>query len=93
MDSEKMLKFGIDKRNSLPRKCRACRWLFACNGECPKHRFNLSEKGETGLNALCEGYTHYFSHVAPYMDKMKELLLTRRAPATIIPWARMRLRR
>lgn len=90
MDSEKMLKFGIDKRNSLPRKCRACRWLFACNGECPKHRFNLSEKGETGLNALCEGYTHYFSHVAPYMDKMKELLLTRRAPATIIPWARMR---
>lgn len=93
MDSEKMLKFGIDKRNSLPRKCRACRWLFACNGECPKHRFNLSEKGETGLNALCEGYTHYFSHVAPYMDKMKELLLTRRAPAAIIPWARMRLRR
>ena len=93
MDSEKMLKFGIDKRNSLPRKCRACRWLFACNGECPKHRFNLSEKGETGLNALCEGYTHYFSHVAPYMDKMRELLLSRLAPATIIPWARMRLHR
>ena len=65
MDSEKMLRFGIDKRNSLPHKCRACKWLFACNGECPKHRFNLSEKGETGLNALCEGYTHYFSHVAP----------------------------
>lgn len=93
MDSEKMLRFGIDKRNSLPRKCRACKWLFACNGECPKHRFNLSEKGETGLNALCEGYTHYFSHVAPYMDKMRELLLSRLAPATIIPWARMRLRR
>lgn len=93
MDSEKMLRFGIDKRNSLPRKCRACKWLFACNGECPKHRFNLSEKGETGLNALCEGYTHYFSHVAPYMDKMRELLLSRLAPATIIPWARMRLHR
>ena len=93
MDSEKMLRFGIDKRNSLPRKCRACKWLFACNGECPKHRFNLSEKGETGLNALCEGYTHYFIHVAPYMDKMRELLLSRLAPATIIPWARMRLHR
>ena len=93
MDSEKMLRFGIDKRNSLPHKCRACKWLFACNGECPKHRFNLSEKGETGLNALCEGYTHYFSHVAPYMDKMRELLLSRLAPATIIPWARMRLHR
>ena len=93
MDSEKMLRFGIDKRNSLPRKCRACKWLFACNGECPKHRFNFSEKGETGLNALCEGYTHYFSHVAPYMDKMRELLLSRLAPATIIPWARMRLHR
>lgn len=33
----------------------------------------------------------FYSHVAPYMDKMKEFLLQKQAPANIIPWARQRL--
>ena len=72
--SDAQVKFGIDKRNSLPSACRKCRWFFACHGECPKHRFNRTEKGETGLNALCEGYKLFYSHVAPYMDVMKKQL-------------------
>lgn len=79
-----MMKFGIDKRNGLPSKCRKCKYLFACNGECPKHRFNATESGETGLNALCEGYRLFYSHVAPYMEKMKELVGKGLPPALIM---------
>ncbi len=90
MTSERQFAFGIDKRNGLPSKCARCRWWFACHGECPKHRFSRTESGETGLNVLCEGYGMFFGHVAPYMDRMKELLKDETAPAAIIPWARMR---
>ena len=90
MESGQQVRFGISKRNSLPYKCLKCRYLFACNGECPKHRFSRTESGETGLNALCEGYFKFYSHVAPYMDKMKELLSAGLAPAGVMPWARMK---
>ena len=76
MNSSKQVKFGIDKRSGLPQKCFRCRWFFACHGECPKHRFNTTDKGETGLNALCEGYEIFFSHIAPYMEEMKKLLMS-----------------
>lgn len=91
MDDPTQMRFGISKRNSLPRKCLRCEYLFACNGECPKHRFNKTEAGDTGLNALCAGYYMFYAHVAPYMEKMKEFLLQKQAPANIVPWARQRL--
>ena len=76
MNSSRQVKFGIDKRSGLPQKCFRCPWFFACHGECPKHRFNTTDKGETGLNALCEGYEMFFSHIAPYMEEMKKLLIS-----------------
>ena len=90
MTSAAHTKFGIGKRNALPVKCIRCDWRFACSGECPKHRFNRTESGETGLNALCEGYRMFYSHVAPYMEKMKELLMRKQAPAGVMLWARMK---
>ena len=90
MESPRQVKFGIDKRNSLPAKCFRCKYLHLCNGECPKHRFNRTENGETGLNALCEGYYRFYEHTAPYMEKMRELLQQELPPAYVIPWARMR---
>ena len=84
MASEKQIRFGIDKRNGLPKKCVTCRWYFACHGECPKHRFNRTDSGEPGLNALCDGYSMFFSHVAPYMERMKQLLSEGRPPADIM---------
>ena len=89
MQTAQQTKFGIDKRNGLPRKCLQCKYFFACHGECPKHRFNRTDSGETGLNALCEGYYLFYSHIAPYMDKMKELLQQEMAPAGVMPWARL----
>lgn len=93
MESAGQVKFGIGKRNNLPYKCRKCRFLYACNGECPKHRFNRTESGETGLNALCDGYYMFYSHIEPYIDKMKELLLEQKAPAGVMPWARLKMNR
>ena len=90
MASEAQIRFGIDKRNALPQACLKCRWRFACNGECPKHRFNRTERGETGLSALCRGYQLFYSHIAPYMEVMKDLLSRGCSPAGVIPWARTR---
>ena len=90
MESPRQVKFGIDKRNSLPEKCFRCEYLTLCNGECPKHRFSRTEAGEAGLNALCAGYYRFYAHTAPYMKKMRELLQQGLPPAYVMPWARMR---
>ena len=74
VSSEKNTCFGIDKRNMLPNKCIRCKYYFACHGECPKHRFAKDEQGGLGLNSLCEGLCHFFSHVDPYMQKMKSFV-------------------
>ena len=92
MRSAAQIKFGVDKRGSLPSKCSRCKYLFACNGECPKHRFTRTENGDTGLNALCAGLYKFFDHAAPYMDRMKDLLNAKLPPAAVMPWARERLR-
>ncbi len=89
--SPEQFEFGINKRNNLPDKCLRCRFYFACRGECPKHRFLKSETGEGNLNALCEGFLHYFSHVAPYMDEMRRLILAKKAPSHVMEWAQRRL--
>ena len=84
MYSDQQLKFGRAKRDSLPGQCRSCKWLFACHGECPKNRFAVTADGESGLNYLCEGYRQFFSHVAPYMDFMKNELDNHRPPANVM---------
>jgi uncharacterized protein len=89
MYSEKQRKFGADKRDSLPRQCRECRYLFACNGECPKNRTAKTASGEPGLNCLCEGFYRFFDHVAPCMDFMKRELMNRRPPANVMQAVRV----
>lgn len=84
MYSDRQQRFGAAKRDALPRQCRECRWLFACNGECPKNRFARTTDGEPGLNYLCEGYRKFFAHVAPYMDFMKNELANERPPANVM---------
>lgn len=85
--------FGNAKRDTLPRYCRECEVRFACNGECPKHRFTWTPDGEWGLNYLCPAYKKFFKHIRPAMDIMKELLRTHRSPAevmTLLPELRKR---
>ena len=82
--SHQQVAFGNDKRDSLPRYCRQCEVRFACNGECPKHRFLRTPEGEFGLNYLCAGYKRFFKHIDPHMRTMTALLNSRRAPAEIM---------
>jgi len=76
--------FGDAKFDALPRYCRECEVRFACNGECPKHRFVTTPDGEPGLNYLCPGYRRFFRHVRPHIELMAELLRRDRAPAEIM---------
>ena len=75
VSSKRNTEFGINKRNMLPKKCLKCKYYFACHGECPKHRFAKTEDNEAGLNSLCEGLFYFFSHVEPFMIKMRNLIL------------------
>lgn len=84
MYSRQQQQFGNDKYDSLPAQCRSCKYLFACNGECPKNRIIQTIDGESGLNYLCQGYYKFFNHVAPYMDFMKNELLNRRPPSNVM---------
>ena len=84
MYSAKQNEFAQIKSRMLPQQCKECRFLFACNGECPKNRFVRDRYGNPGLNYLCPGYRQFFEHVAPYMDFMANELLNNRAPANIM---------
>ncbi len=61
--SPQQLKFGSDKRDTLPKYCLECDVRFACHGECPKNRFLVTPDGEPGLNYLCAGFKQFFQHV------------------------------
>lgn len=76
--------FSKLKSQSLHKECRECKWLFACNGECPKNRFIKDCYGNPGKNYLCQGYRMFFEHVAPYMDFMKNEYLNQRPPANVM---------
>jgi len=84
VNSPAQTKFGSDKFDTLPQYCRDCEVRFACNGECPKHRFIRTPDGEDGLNYLCPAYKKFFNHIDPYMKTMSRLLQSNEAPARIM---------
>lgn len=80
------IRFGQDKRDTLPQVCRECEYLFACNGGCPKHRFGPAPDGDNRLNHLCRSYRMFFGHVSPYMRVMADLLQQGRPAAQVMEW-------
>jgi uncharacterized protein len=72
--SPQQIKFGQDKKNTLPRYCRECSVRFACHGECPKNRFIKTPDGEDGLNYLCAAYKAFFAHIDGPMKVMARLV-------------------
>lgn len=72
--SEPQRSFGLAKSATLPRMCRACKWLFTCHGECPKNRVLKTPDGEPGLNWLCAGLTAFFEHTEQPMRIMADLI-------------------
>ena len=88
INSPQQVRFGKAKALALPSECQQCDVRFACNGECPKHRFAQTQSGEYGLNYLCAGYKHFFHHIDPYMRFMAQQLVENRAPARVMEWVR-----
>jgi serine-type anaerobic sulfatase-maturating enzyme len=83
VDSPRQRRFGLDKREKLPRHCLECDVRFACHGGCPKDRFIRTPEGEAGLNYLCAGYKAFFHHIDGPMRIMRSLLAEGRAPSEI----------
>jgi uncharacterized protein len=82
--SPQQKRFGLDKRDTLPRFCRECDVRFACHGGCPKDRFTDDPYGEPGLNYLCPSFKAFFHHVDGPMRAMSELLTVGRAPSELV---------
>ncbi len=80
--SDEQRKFGFAKRETLPRQCRECKYLSACNGECPKNRFIRARDGEPGLNYLCSGLMNFWQHIEP---DMRDILPRVEASGTVNP--------
>lgn len=84
MASEKQRRFGNAKLDSLTDYCKSCQVRSACHGDCPKHRFALTPDGEPGLSRLCQGYKAIFTHMAPYLGIMAELIRSGRPVSEVI---------
>lgn len=74
LQSPQQREFGAAKRTTLPQQCVECPVRWACNGGCPKDRFDSTADGERGLNHLCEGYFRIFSHAEPTIRRMAEIV-------------------
>jgi len=74
MNSEQQIKFGNDKRDTLPQYCLDCDYLQYCWGACPKDRIKFTPQKEKGLHYLCEGYKAFYSHTEPYFQKIAECI-------------------
>jgi uncharacterized protein len=66
--------FGVSKETALPRWCKECEVLAACQGRCSKHRFETTYNDEPGLQYLCAGYKKFFLHIRKYLRAMATLL-------------------
>lgn len=82
--SEEQRAFGRAKAGTLPPVCCMCRYRFACNGGCPKHRFVVTADGEPGLNYLCASYRKFFAHIDAPMTRIAQLVRSGRHAAEIM---------
>jgi uncharacterized protein len=73
LESPQQKAFGEVKFDSLPSACRRCEVLAMCNGACPKDRFLQTNDGQAGLNYLCAGYKHFFTHCRPFVNELAKL--------------------
>jgi len=67
-----MERFGKAKAETLPRACRRCDVLSACNGGCPKDRFCDAPDGTPGLSYLCPAYRRFFRHSRPGLYRLAQ---------------------
>lgn len=87
MYGEKQSQFSTRKNRGLSQRCKDCRWLRMCHGECPKNRILQDPLDGKPLNYLCHGYQMFFNHVAPKMNIMANLYRLGLPPADVMKFA------
>ena len=75
LEGAQQQRFGRQKWETLPRRCKQCKVLEYCNGGCPKDRVAMNRDGEIS-NYLCPGLHRFFTHVKPTMKRLAEFLKT-----------------
>ncbi len=83
VNSEFQNNFAQEK-SRLTQKCKKCKYIFVCNGGCPKHRFVYTPNEEVKQNYLCKGYFTFYKYTEPYMKYMAKQLQQGQAPANIM---------
>ena len=68
--SESQKRFSFAKSRTLPDYCSQCAHLKLCWGECPKNRLVRAPNGEPGLNYLCPGMRHFYTHILRDMPEI-----------------------
>ena len=83
-NSSAQFAFGDAKQDTLTAQCRACPWLSACNGCCPKDRFAVSRDGEPGQSYLCQGLERFFAHAWDPLQRVMALSREGKKPEEIM---------
>lgn len=88
MDSPEQQAFGLEKAN-LPNECLSCPVRRFCWGDCPKHRLRKTEDGKM-ISYLCPAYRQFFTHSAPILQAMANMIRSGRPAQEIMPMLRER---
>jgi uncharacterized protein len=78
--SDRQKKFGFAKKDKLPQYCLQCPHLKLCWGECPKNRFVRAPDGQAGLNYLCPGLKHFYTHIQGDLPDILRRVQARQSP-------------
>lgn len=65
------------RKSDLSPKCRTCRWLRMCWGDCPKYRLAWSESHAVP-SYFCRSYQRLLEHAYPTLDRMVREIMARR---------------
>jgi uncharacterized protein len=84
VSSDRQVRFGREKADGLPARCRECEVLFACRGECPRNRFLRDPGGGAGLNYLCDGLRQFLLHIDPWMNLMADEIRAGRSAENVM---------
>jgi len=69
----------ILRKNEIDSRCRTCKWLPLCWGDCCKYR--LTQEGRSSqYTYFCESYRHFFEYSQPKMLELKKKLLNGNDP-------------
>lgn len=70
--SNRQIRFGFAKSETLPKFCHDCTYLRDCWGECPKNRIIRTPDGEPGLNYLCSGLRRFYAHASSNVERIAQ---------------------